>query len=191
MEMQKVIRRVIAMRRKAKDQPGTPEGDNALSHARALEELHGISIPDDALDHVSTRFETPALWQQMVIEVLADLLELSEHTKDGVAIVAGSKIYVDELTSLYEYHAEVIERISMLSGIGYMVEAIPEMRQIVLEMFERQQSKNEVMSKELKQVRKMMSDPSKHELAMLEFAKPVGKENKRPLWESLKKKDVD
>ena len=36
----------------------------------------------------------------------------------------------------------------------------------------------------------MLSDPSEKELSMLTFAEPVGKENKRPLWESLKKKDV-
>ncbi len=191
MEISKIIRRVIAMRRKAKDQPGTPEGDNALAHAQTLEESHGISIPDDALDHVTKNFDVPILWQQMMVEVLADLLELGEHSKDGVTTVTGSKVYVDELTYLYDYHAEVVKRITLFSAMGYMLGAIPEMRRIMLEMFERQKTKNEVVPKELEQVRKMMSDPSAKELSMLTFAEPVGKENKRPLWESLKKKDVD
>ena len=138
MEIAKVIRRVIAMRRKAKDQPGTPEGDNALSHARALEESHGIAIPDDALEYVTQKIDTPILWQQMMVEVLADLLELGSHSKDGVTKVTGSKVYIDELIYLYDHHSEVVKRITLYSAMGYMLGAIPEMRRIMLEMFERQ-----------------------------------------------------
>ncbi len=206
MDIQKALKRIMPLRRLARDQAGTPEGETALKQAKFFEEKYSIEIPDDAFEAASHEFETGYLWEEILLEVLASMLELAYRRKDGRLILDGPKFAVDEAVEAFEFHRDVIERIAMSTAFSYMGAAIPGFSDELLEAIaksEERKGASRIKGKQgdpeddceegsrytpgnvIDRVFGSESDPMQEKITML--MRSIGYHNIRPFWQRFKR----
>ncbi len=201
MDTAKALKRIMPLRRLARDQAGTPEGDTALKQAEFFEEKYNLKIPDDAFEATSHEFETGYLWEEILLEVLASMLDLAHRRKGGRFILDGPKFAVDEAVEAFEFHRDVIERIAMSTAFSYMGAAVPGFGEALLEAIansEERKAASEIKGEEndpekggrytpgnvIDRVFGSKSDPMQEKITML--MQNIGSRNVRPFWERFK-----
>ena len=190
MDIPKILRRLLALRRTAKDQSGTPEGDNATRHADAWSEKHGIDLTDEALETGEELIKPDHAWELELAVYIGHMLDLHVHTlRTGGVRLSGIRAIIDEAMSLYEFHHTPLERIVNFSMVGYIFGAMPQGIEKNIgvggDALEEDDTPEEPATRISKET---LENPSAAESAIVASAGKVGAKNAKPLWESFTKK---
>jgi hypothetical protein len=190
MDIPKILRRLLALRRMAKGQEGTPEGDNAAHHANAWADKHGLDIPEEALETNEKLIEFEHYWEYELIVYIGQMLDLDTYKmKSGEVRFTGIQVVIDEAMSLYKHHHKPLERIINFAMVGYIFGAMPDGIDKTVEfkhLYEeaREFPETHRISKE------DLEDPSAIEKVIATAAGKAGEKESMPLWESLMTKQV-
>ena len=201
MDIQKALKRIMPLRRLARDQVGTPEGETALKQAKFFEEKYNIEIPDDAFEAASHEFETGYIWDEILLEILADMLELAYSRKNERIVLEGPKFALDEAVEAFEFHRDIIERIAISSALSYMGAAVPGFGDALIGIINRNRERARkqadvedsadpdakgryTSAKIMERVFRPDSVPSQQKI--IDLMRSIGSRNVRPFWEKFK-----
>lgn len=189
MDVLKVLHRLSALRKIAKGQAGTPEGDNAAFHAIAWKKKHGLEVGEEATETKVELFVCEQYWEREILIHIGHTLELDVYKlKTGEIRLTGMAIVVEEAKYLYKFHRDIFERIVSFSLLGYLFSAIPEglerMEQSSSEPSGTHPQKEEPMPKGFS--KEDLQNPRPEDVAIMQAVAKVGMEKSRPLWENLK-----
>lgn len=191
MDIPKILRRLLALRRTAKDRANTPEGDNAARHAHAWSAKHGLDLSDESLETDVELVKCEQFWEIELLAYIAHMLELGVHELNGEIRLTGIRAILDEAMMLYEHHQAYLRRVVNFSMVGYLFAAMPEGLAGYREM-DRSDFPNDTPSDDASKRRildrEMFEHPSVAEKALVTSAGQAGTNSAKPLWESLKAK---
>jgi hypothetical protein len=119
MEKNRLFQKISKLQKTAKDQAGTPEGDNAKSMIYRLANSNGIKLGDEDLHQKSVTCSAFDDWSLeaarligLALPVGVSITKKTEVTFSGIAVV------VNEAARVYEQCRDKLIRMSVLVNVG-------------------------------------------------------------------------
>ncbi len=119
--MTRLLGRLSNLWKMAVDQAGFPEGENAARMAAKMQEDHGLSLGEGALDMHEASVKLENEWDVDIARVIARALPVEVRASEGQATYHGIKVAVDEAVKHYDAVHDGVERALGFTVVGYLI----------------------------------------------------------------------